>query len=80
MEPRLKIGKGKKKGGKEKERKKNNLETSNEKTHKFIIGHFQMVAASWEMDLRESRSSVAPDKAEANVLYSILLVLLLTQF
>lgn len=52
LEPRLKIGKGKRKGGKK--RKKNNLETSNEKTHKFIIGHFQVVAASWEMDLRES--------------------------
>lgn len=78
LEPRLKIGKGKKKEGKEKERKEKNLETSNEKTHKFIIGHFQVVAVGWEMDLRESGSSVTPNEAEANVLYSILLVLLLT--
>lgn len=80
LEPRLKIGKGKKKGGggEEKERKEKNLETSNEKTHKFITGNFQVLAASWEMNLRESGSSVTPDKAEENVLYSILLVLLLT--
>lgn len=37
-----------------------------------------MVAESWEMDLRESGSSVTPSEAEANVLYSVLIVLLLT--
>jgi len=48
---RLKQAKEKKK---EKERRKTKLETSNGKIHKFLLVHFQVPAASWEMFLRKS--------------------------
>lgn len=69
----LKIGKGRKKKGKEKERKKNNLETSTEKIHKFIIVHFQVPAASWEIFLRKS-GRICPTPSRLRQKHSLLCV------